>query len=212
MFTGIVKGILTIDEIEKKQNMVSLGIRFPPDYRTNLQIGASVAVDGVCLTVSKMEGDLIWFDVIKESLARSTLKYLDKGSKVNIERAAVFGDEIGGHVVSGHIFGVGEIAKVDTSYENNKIITIKIDPSWIKYFFPKGFIALDGLSLTLVDVKPEGYFSVHLIPETLRSTKFGFKQVGDKVNIEIEVHMQAIVDTVDARVKEVLKEIKNRDS
>lgn len=204
MFTGIVKGVLTLTKVIRKPNMLTIGIEFPANLSDGLEIGASVAVDGVCLTVTEIDGNLVWFDIIKESIERSTLKYLEKGSKVNIERAAVFGSEIGGHILSGHVYGVGEIAKIDL-IENNKIVTIKVDPDWVKYFFPKGFIGLDGLSLTLVDVKPEGYISVHLIPETLRATKFGFKGVGDKVNIEVEAHMQAIVDTVDARIKEALK-------
>lgn len=203
MFTGIVKGLLKVNKIKRKAYLISLGIVFPPALLRGLEIGASVAVDGVCLTVVKIDKSLVWFDVIEETLVRSTLKFLEEGDYVNIERAAKFGKEIGGHILSGHVFAIAEITKIDI-FENNKVITLKIDPSIIKYFFPKGFIGLDGLSLTLVDVSPDGHFSVHLIPETLRSTKFGFKKEGDKVNVEIEASTQAIVDTAESIISKLL--------
>lgn len=195
MFTGIVKGLFKVEKLEKKANMASIGVAFNPELLQGLQTGASVAVDGVCLTVTRIDGHRVWFDAIQETLDKTTLKSIKEGQLVNIERAARFGDEIGGHILSGHVFGTAQICSVK-QFENNKVVTIKADPSWMKYFFPKGYIALDGVSLTLVDVDPKGLFTVHLIPETLRLTRFGNKSEGDLVNVELDSQTQAIVDTI----------------
>lgn len=196
MFTGIVRGLLPIDSLEGKPNMLHFGIRFPKELLTGLQQGASVSIDGVCLTVAGFSDNRVFFDVIQETLNRTTLGLLKSGSLVNVERSARFGDEIGGHILSGHIFGTAEIADVNV-FKNNKVVTFRSDPTWMKYFFPKGYIALDGVSLTLVDVDLQGRFTVHLIPETLRLTTFGFKKTGDLVNVEIDSQTQTIVDTVE---------------
>jgi len=200
MFTGIVRGLLPVKSIERKPYMIRLGFHFPPELLQGLQQGASVAIDGVCLTAAQISGSMIWFDVIQETLERTTLGTLLPGQPVNVERSAKFGDEIGGHILSGHIFGTARIDKID-AFENNKIVKFKADPAWMKYFFPKGYIALDGVSLTLVDVDPTGYFTAHLIPETLKLTVFGIKKPGDQVNVEIDSHMQAIVDTIERMQK-----------
>lgn len=112
-----------------------------------------------------------------------------------MERAAKFGDEIGGHLLSGHIFGMAQIDKIDLS-SNNCAIFFKCAPEWTQYLFPKGYVALNGVSLTLVDVDPKGLFSVHLIPETLKRTTFGSSRSGDWVNLEFDSQTQAIVDTL----------------
>ncbi|MEK7532799.1 MAG: riboflavin synthase, partial [Patescibacteria group bacterium] len=121
--------------------------------------------------------------------------------RVNIERSASLGDEIGGHLLSGHIMGTAEITDIDHS-DNNHRVTFRAPREWMKYIFSKGFIALDGCSLTIVEVdKTASTFTVWLIPETLRVTTFGFKKVGDKVNVEIDSRTQTIVDTVQALMK-----------
>lgn len=196
MFTGIVKGLFKVGKLEKKPHMTSFAITFNEELLNGLQTGASVSVDGVCLTVTRINGKQVWFDVIQETLNKTTLKHLEEELQVNIERSARFGDEIGGHLLSGHVYGTSKIHKIE-HFENNKIVTFKADPTWMKYFFPKGYIALDGVSLTLVDVLQDGYFTVHLIPETLRLTKFGTKIEGDLVNVELDSQTQAVVDTVE---------------
>lgn len=134
---------------------------------------------------------------------RHALFLLQEGSKVNFERSARVGDEIGGHNVSGHVHCTATIAEVQQT-ENNRRVTFELpDDKWMKYVLPKGFISVDGCSLTVGEVEGRR-FSVYLIPETLRVTVFGFKEVGDKVNIEIEAQTQAIVDTVERVVGQYL--------
>lgn len=152
-------------------------------------------MDGVCQTVVALENQNVWFDAIQETLDKTTLHALAAGNLVNIERAAKFSDEIGGHLVSGHVYGTAQIYKM-RNWENNREIQFQCSPSWMKYFFPKGYIAIDGVSLTLVQVDPKGFFSVHLIPETLRITTLGRKE-GDFVNIELDSQTQVTVDTVE---------------
>lgn len=205
MFTGIVQACLPVTSIETKPGLTTLGLPMLPVLGDDLQMGASVAVDGVCLTVCRMEGELAYFDAMVETLQKTSLGQVAEGKKVNVERSMKVGDEIGGHVLSGHVMTTATIVKVDDT-ENNRAVTFQVDPSWMKYIFPKGFIALDGASLTIVDVdKEQGTFSVYFIPETLRLTVFGFKGVGDKVNVELDAQTQAIVDTVENVLQDSLK-------
>ena len=197
MFTGIVQGLAKIEAVESTPGRKHISVLLGPDLITGLKIGASVAIDGVCLTVVSIDGDLAAFDVIQETLDRTTLNDIHAGRQVNIERAAKFGDEIGGHLLSGHIYDYTPIENVERSH-NNVVMTFSGKAPWMKYLFPKGYVAIDGVSLTLVDVNPDKKtFSVHLIPETLRVTTLGRKHAGDKVNIEIDAQTQAIVDTVE---------------
>lgn len=206
MFTGIVQACLSVKSMETKPGLTTLGIPMLPVLGDDLQMGASVAVDGVCLTVCRMEGEMAYFDAMVETLRKTTLGNLEEGKQVNVERSMKAGDEIGGHILSGHVMTTATIVKVEAS-ENNRAVTFKVDPSWMKYIFPKGYVALDGCSLTLVDVdKVEGTFSVYFIPETLRLTVFGAKGVGDTVNVEIDAQTQAIVDTVENVLQDRLKE------
>lgn len=158
-----------------------------------------MAVDGVCLTVTRIKNREIWFDAMKETLRKTTLSTLQEGQRVNLERSMGFGDELGGHIVSGHVSGVARIIGVATP-KNNHIVTFDIPEPWIKYVFPKGFIAFDGVSLTVVEVdRAHHTCTVYFIPETLRRTTFGFKRTGDLVNFEIDAKTQAIVDTLEAQ-------------
>ena len=160
-----------------------------------LEIGASVAHNGCCLTVTKIEGNQISFDLMQATLALTNLGDLIEGDYVNIERAAKFGDEIGGHSMSGHISLMAEISEViDTP--NNRTIWLTLPQESMKCVLAKGYIGLDGCSLTIGEVVNNG-FSVHLIPETLERTLFGCRQVGAQVNVEFDPQTQAIVDTVE---------------
>jgi riboflavin synthase len=195
MFTGIVKGLFPVGEVKKHSDLTQYQIVLPEPMRVGLEMGASVSIDGVCQSVVQIEGDQVWFDAIEETLNRTTLGQLYVGRRVNVERSARMGDEIGGHLLSGHVFGKARVCEIQT-LENHSQFTFECDPQWMKYFFTKGYVAIDGASLTLVDVRA-GQFSVHLIPETLRVTTLGFKRVGDEVNIEFDSQTQAIVDTVE---------------
>lgn len=201
MYTGIVQTALPVARIKEKPGLRTLTFSFSQQLLKGLQLGASVSLDGVCCTVANIEGENISFDAMAETLAKTTLGTVHEGDKVNIERSAKMGDEIGGHVMSGHIIGTAEVVKVD-SPENNRVITFRVPNDWMKYFFEKGFIGLHGCSLTLVNVdKAAGTFEVHLIPETLEMTNLGDLQAGDKVNIELDSRTQTIVDTVEAYMK-----------
>lgn len=195
MYTGIIQKSFEIVGVNKKEGLSTLEILFE-SLLDDIQIGASVAIDGTCLTVAKINGNIISFDVMQETLNKTTLGNLKVGDFVNIERSAKQGSEIGGHIMSGHIDGTAEIVDI-TKTANNYVIKFQCPLEWMKYILSKGFIGINGASLTIVDAKPEGTFEVHLIPETLRTTTFGQKKIGDRVNIELHNETKAIVDTVE---------------
>lgn len=196
MFTGIVQGIAQIHSIEEKSHFRTQVVKMPQELMENLEIGASIANNGVCLTVTKIEGNLVSFDLMTETLRITNLGQLQQGDFVNIERAMKMGDEIGGHILSGHVYTMAKVIKRIAS-ENNLQIWFELpDPNLMKYVLTKGFIAVDGISLTIGEVKTNA-FCVNLIPETLHRTLIGKREEGDFVNIEIDPQTQAIVDTVE---------------
>ena len=196
MFTGIVKGIGRVDQVDCAPGLASILITLPSGAESDLEQGASVAVDGVCLSVSKLLGSQVTFDVMQETLTCTTLGRLTADSKVNIERAAKDGAENGGHAISGHVDCVATIIKIDRP-ENNIVMTIGVSPQWLRYIFNKGYIALNGTSLTISGLdKAASTFQVWFIPETLRLTTFGEKIEGDCVNIEVDRGTQVVVDTI----------------
>ena len=202
MVTGIVSGKGNLQKIIKCEDYVSLVIKAPKGFAKNLSRGASVSVNGVCLTVKKGKTDLLEFDVIEETLIRTNLKNIGKSSKVNLERSMTAKTEIGGHLVSGHIHGTGEVLKVINRKETKDLL-IKIPSDLREYFFYKGYVALNGCSLTIGKVLKSSFY-IHLIPETVSITTFKEIKKGDLVNIEVE---QATINTVET-VKRVMLEKK----
>lgn len=196
MFTGIVQGTAPVVSIDEKTNFRTHIVQFPPEMLSGLVPGASVAHNGCCLTVSAIEGARVSFDLMKETLRLTNLGNVNVGDSVNLERAARFGDEVGGHVMSGHIICTADIVKILTSENNHQIWFRMSDDALMKYVLHKGFIGIDGISLTIGEVT-RSRFCVHLIPETLNRTTLGQKRLGDRVNIEIDPQTQAIVDTVE---------------
>ncbi|MGI9834128.1 riboflavin synthase subunit alpha [Vibrio vulnificus] len=196
MFTGIVQGTAEVVIIEAKESFQTHTIRLCGEMLSGLAIGASVAHNGCCLTVTKIAGDLVSFDLMQATLKLTNLGTLRVGDRVNIERAAKFGDEIGGHSMSGHISTTAKIDQIiDTP--NNRTIWFKLPyDDAMKYILAKGYIGVDGCSLTIGEVEADR-FNVHLIPETLNRTLFGQRNVGESVNIEFDPQTQAIVDTVE---------------
>lgn len=196
MFTGIVQNCFPVVSLQQKQQSSRFSVELSEELISDVKIGASIAVDGVCLTVADQQGNQVFFDVMHETLQLTTLSTLAVGRKVNIERSARFGDEIGGHLVSGHVSGRVKLIDIEQTTEN-KTMTLQAKPAWMKYILNKGFIALDGASLTICDPdEVAATFKINLIPETLKRTTFGCKQVGDFLNIEFDPQTQAIVDTV----------------
>lgn len=196
MFTGIIQGKAKIHEIKAKDNFRTHIIKMPQDLLSGLTLGASVAHNGVCLTVTKIEGDLISFDLMQETLKITNLGELKVGDEINVERAMKIGDEVGGHLLSGHVYCTAEIEQILSS-PNNRQVWFKLpNQEVMKYILTKGYIAVDGISLTIGEVKDQS-FCVNLIPETLQRTILSQKQVHDKVNIELDSQTQAVVDTVE---------------
>ncbi|WP_145591373.1 riboflavin synthase subunit alpha [Yersinia rochesterensis] len=196
MFTGIVQGTAPVVAIDEKSNFRTHVVEMPTEMLPELALGASVAHNGCCLTVTEVNGNRVSFDLMKETLRITNLGDIKVGDVVNLERAAKFSDEIGGHLMSGHIMCTAEITKMYTS-ENNRQIWFRLpSDDLMKYVLHKGFIGIDGISLTIGEVV-SNRFCVHLIPETLARTTLGKKRLGHRVNIEIDPQTQAVVDTVE---------------
>jgi riboflavin synthase len=197
MFTGIVQGVAQVAAITDRPGLRSFELAFPPGFDAGLAPGASVACDGVCLTVTARPAEgRACFDVMQQSLGLTTLGALRVGSALNVERAARDGAEIGGHPISGHIDCQGRLLAIRRP-ENNQVLRIAVPASHMRYVFAKGYISVNGASLTVAEAdRRERWFEVWLIPETLRMTTFGAQREGDALNIEIERGTQVLVDTV----------------
>ena len=196
MFTGIVQGLGEVTHIQDRGGIRRLQVRLPMGRDQGLETGASVAINGVCLTVVGWDQRGVEFDVIDETLRLTNLGDLKVGHVVNVERAARFGDEIGGHVLSGHVHGQAQVTEV-VETDANLMVWWAIPEVLKKYVLPKGYVSLNGCSLTVGDIERDGQRGIHLIPETRELTTFGRVMVGDSLNLEIDSQTQAIVDTVE---------------
>lgn len=197
MFSGITKGLYKINSVTHDSGILNYTVQLSPELVQHLKIGDSVSVNGVCQTVIKLDDINVSFQAIQETLDKTTLGELTIGCNVSIERSLRFGEDVGGHEVSGHVFGTATIFQRLEDGDNLSLI-IQCNPQWMKYIIEKGFIAVDGSSLTVGDtIAEQGLFYLYLIPETLRVTNFPHKQVGDKVNIEFDCKTKTIVDTVE---------------
>jgi len=201
MFTGITRGTFAVTKVERMPGLVRYSVALDAGLSDGLAIGASVAIDGVCQTVVSASGGEVWFDAIRETLEKTTLDELQPGRRVSVERSYRIGDELGGHVVAGHVTGTGTVQQMRRDGHDFGL-RIAVPVAWMKYVLPKGFIAVDGSSLTVGDTDRAGAFDVHLVPETLRLTNLGSKQAGDRVNIELDPKTVAIVDTVERVLEE----------
>jgi riboflavin synthase len=193
MFSGIVQEFSKKTEVKSKDYGINLSVRVTKKFTKGLKKGDSVAVNGVCLTVKKFNSDTINFDVIHESLKLTNLKSLNSDLPLNLERSLKMGDEIGGHLVSGHVHSKGKILDFKKSKET--LLKIELPKSIKGYILKKGYVALNGISLTVVNVDSKS-FSVSLIPETLENTNLKFLKKGDLLNIEADQQTVAIVETI----------------
>lgn len=184
MFTGIVENTGTIKKIETKKNLLVFSIDVGA-LAKKTKLGDSVAISGVCLTVIAKKGTVVGFDLMKETIEKTSLRGLKVGHKVNLELAMQAGSRLGGHFVTGHVDEVETIKSIIQD-KNWVIYRISIAKNDRKYFVPKGSITVDGISLTVGDVTRD-YFEVYLIPYTLKITTLGSKKVGDAVNIETDI-------------------------
>jgi len=181
MFTGIIEEIGTISAVRRNPLEAKLTI-FAEKIFSDLKIGDSVAVNGVCLTASEISGNTFTADVMNETFHRSSLSELKSGSHVNLERAMAADGRFGGHIVAGHVDGTGIITNIKKD-DNAVWYTISADSSIMKYIIEKGSVAVDGISLTVAEVLKDS-FSVSVIPHTAKETILSQKKLGDTVNLE----------------------------
>ncbi len=208
MFTGLIEALGTIEKLIAEPPSLRLVVRSPLFQQTaetgkfggsseSIAIGDSIAINGCCLTAVALNGDLVDFQAGEETLRKTNLGLLREGSVVNLERSLRVGDRMGGHFVTGHIDGAGKIRKIEQQGE------------WAYYYFDvpqhliahlasKGSIAVDGISLTVVDVDQDG-FSVALIPHTLQATTLGSRKVGDSINLETDILAKYVARQLESR-------------
>ncbi len=205
MFTGIVQTKATVISFVGDDKFKTLTLSVASEHLERLNIGASIAINGVCLTVTKYEAHVsdvvgqVQFDVIDETLEKTNLKFVDRGDKVNFERSVTFGTELGGHIVSGHIHETAVVTNIVTT-ETNCRISLSLDSKWMKYVLHKGFVSVNGCSLTVGNVVENG-FDLHLIPETLSITNLSDAVIGTALNIEVDQQTYTTVQTVERYLK-----------
>ena len=175
-------------------------------HSRDLQAGGSVALNGCCVTAVAIDDQAVRFDLVRETLATTNLGALNPGSRVNVERSLRIGDEIGGHLLSGHVAAAVPVTDIQAS-QGHRRVTVEIPPTWMRYLSLKGYVALNGASLTIADLDRDGSsVTVSLIPETLARTTFDEVGVGDRLNLEVDAQTQAVVDTVRSLLPELLSQ------
>ena len=199
MFSGIVQGKGKVLKIITKKDHLSYEISFPKGFNKNLKKGASISVNGVCLTSLDDGKKNLNFDIIDETLSRTNLGSLKEGSVVNLERSISASSEIGGHLMSGHIHLKGLIKEVLITGDSKDIV-IETSDEWSKYLSEKGYVGINGCSITIGKIN-DSRFQIHLIPETLKATNLDNLIFGDVVNLELDQSTIAIVDTTERILK-----------
>jgi riboflavin synthase len=183
MFTGLVQDLGTVTAVDATDDGVRLAVR--TGLAGELSLGDSVAVNGVCLTATAVEGEQFSADVMHETLRRSSLAEVADGAQVNLELSVRASDRLGGHIVQGHVDGVGTVREVrEEGFA--RVVSIAAPPELLRYVVEKGSIAVDGISLTVAGIGGD-WFSISLIPETLERTNLGAATAGQPVNLEVDV-------------------------
>lgn len=202
MYTGIVQTVAPVEKIVRKDGYTTFHIHLPERLMTDLQVGASISVEGVCLSVTSMAGTVVTFDAMDATLERTNLGTLKAGDQVNIERSAKPTDENGGHNIAGHIATTAELvaAKMDMP---GAFIQFKVPEDWAKYVFKRGYLAVNGASLTVAEAEQD-VFTINLIPETLRQTTFPRYKTGDFLNIEVDHQTMVMVDVVERTLERLM--------
>lgn len=202
MFAGIVEQLATIESISSAPSAVGYGgtatrlrIALGP-MSAEIAPGASVAINGVCLTLVEQSGGVASFDAVPETMRRTNLGGLHAGDRVNVERSLCFGDRVDGHFVQGHVECVGRVRSSSPERGDHRL-TIEIPPEYLRFVIPKGSVAIDGVSMTVVDVA-DGTFSVAVIPTTWRCTTLGLRGAGNLLNVETDIVSRTIITRVDA--------------
>ena len=200
MFSGIVQTVGKIESIEDKNHIKTIRIETHGDYLEDIAIGQSVSVDGVCLSLVKKNKEYCEFEAVEETINRTTLGSYKQGTKVNLEKSLKFGDTVGGHFVSGHIHTKGRIVEVELIGESKNIL-VEIEEKWIKYLTEKGYISVNGASITIGKVSKKTFY-IHLIPETLKTTNLDELIYDNYVNLEFDQTTIAIVDTTERLINQ----------
>jgi riboflavin synthase len=202
MYTGIVQTVAPIKSIIRHDGYTTFSIELPQRLMIDLQIGASVNVEGVCLSVTSMQGTTVTFDAMDATLERTNLGSLNTGDGVNIERSAKPTDENGGHNIAGHIATTAELvgAKMEMPGAH---IRFRVPEEWAKYVFKRGYLAVNGASLTVAEAEGD-QFTINLIPETLRQTTFPRYKPGDALNIEVDHQTMVMVDVVERTLERLM--------
>ena len=199
MFSGIVQEIGIIDSLVEGNEHLTITVSCSMVFAKDKRVGDSVSVDGVCLTITKKTNSSLTFDAVKETLERTIIKNYAKGSYVNIESSLSFGGSVGGHLMSGHIHLKGIVKEV-LIVGDSKDIVIDTSPEWSKYLSEKGYIGINGCSITIGKIH-DSRFQIHLIPETLKTTNLDNLVFGDEVNLEIDQSTIVIVDATERILK-----------
>jgi riboflavin synthase len=189
MFTGVVQALGRVCTFEHGQGDATIGVEIPEATAMDLQIGESIAVNGVCLTVVRQQGAALYFDVSAETLSRTNLAVLDPGATVNLERAMSTTDRFGGHLVSGHVDGIATLAE-RTDVARSVVMRFTAARELAPFFAEKGSVAMDGVSLTVnrvVDFEHQVDFEVNVVPHTLQLTTLGRLELGDQVHVEVDL-------------------------
>ena len=191
MFTGIIESLGTITEIQKIDYGLKLFLESPQDIFQSINVGDSLSINGVCLTVThKTVNNILSFDIVSETLNKTNLSDLCISDKVNLEAAVKLNESLGGHIVQGHIDTMGSIIN-NKLINNNWLLEIMIEKKWMKYCILKGSIAIDGISLTIAKINDDyndkyGSVTIAIIPHTLKKTNLQFKHRNDTINIETD--------------------------
>ena len=194
MFSGIVQEAGKVIEFVKEKDIYNLSIECSSEFISDLKKGASISVDGVCLTVKDENPEILRFDLVEETIQRTNFQNTKTGDNVNLERSLKMGDEIGGHPVSGHIHGISKVISIDKR-DQSWDVKFSIESFMHDYMLHKGYVAINGCSLTVGEVSNES-FMIHLIPETLSITNLFQLQQDSIVNVELDQNTIVIADTV----------------
>ena len=202
MFSGIVQEAGKVIGFVKEKDIFNLSIECSSEFISDLKKGASISVDGVCLTVKDENPEILRFDLVEETIKRTNFQNIKTGDNVNLERSLKMGDEIGGHPVSGHIHGISKVISIDKR-DQSWDVKFSVEPFMHDYMLHKGYVAINGCSLTVGEVSNES-FMIHLIPETLSITNLFQLEQDSVVNIELDQNTIIIADTVKKYLDQIL--------
>lgn len=207
MYTGIVQAVRPLAAVTPYAGGTEFTLEFTPPLLEDLAIGGSVSVEGVCLSVTKIEGDKVSFDAMSATLERTNLGAVAARGMVNVERSAKPTDENGGHEIAGHIATTAEITAIDTE-SPQAWFRFRVGADWAKFIFPRGFLAVNGCSLTVAEKweaeDGSAEFQINLIPETIRQTTFARYRAGDYLNIEVHHQTMVLVSTIEQTLSAML--------